>query len=164
MLLLLSRKWACPVVKLPFRLASPRLLAAPRARTAAMPTHAESYLEKHGLEAVIQQHLVAVLKERPEDPIEALANRLIAHAPKKEHNPLGDEELRKVEKPMVSAERAANAAVSFGLGASRLVGVITRTFGVGGERLPAPSTSTDRLKTARSDLCERERTRGRQRQ
>jgi hypothetical protein len=72
----------------------------------------KAYLEANGVEAAISEALQAVLRERPADPITALANLLIAHkgSSTKEDNPLGDEELRKVEKPVVSVERAVALA------------------------------------------------------
>ena len=63
---------------------------------------ATAYLSEHGIADAVHASLAAIIAERPTDPITALGEKLVAMSLAKQaaDSPLGDEELRKVEKPI----------------------------------------------------------------
>ena len=69
---------------------------------------ATAYLSEHGIADAVHASLAAIIAERPTDPITALGEKLVAMSLAKQaaDSPLGDEELRKVEKPIASQVRA----------------------------------------------------------
>ena len=69
---------------------------------------AEAYLKDHKVAEAISSSLAKIIAERPDQPIVALGDALIelSAAKEKAESPLGDEELRKIEKPIATQERA----------------------------------------------------------
>ena len=75
------------------------------------PTSNHAYLESTGISTVLAEAVAGILRERPADPIEALAERLKAHKHKSpSSSPLDDEEARKDEKPIIEHARAVELA------------------------------------------------------
>ena len=66
---------------------------------------AAEYLKTHGVDTALSSSLQKLLRDRPADPLTALGQMLVEIS-EKEGNPLNDEELRKIEKPIASQVRA----------------------------------------------------------
>ena len=85
--------------------------AATRDRFDLMSSTSSAHAEFHGLQSALAEALAFVVREQPDDPIDAIGRRLLARSSKTESSPLDDEEARKEEKPIVSGETAVTLAL-----------------------------------------------------
>ena len=89
------------------------------------PTSNHAYLESTGISTVLAEAVAGILRERPADPIEALAERLKAHKHKSpSSSPLDDEEARKDEKPIIEHARAVELRLGRSIRLSELLVVL----------------------------------------
>ena len=74
------------------------------------PTSHHAYLESTGISTVLAEAVAGILRERPADPIEALAERLKAHKHKSpSSSPLDDEEAKRT-RSRLSSTRAPSSS------------------------------------------------------
>jgi len=76
-----------------------------------MSSTSNAHAEFQGMQSALAEALAFVVREKPDDPIDAIGRRLLSRSSKAESSPLDDEEARKLEKPIVNGETAVALAL-----------------------------------------------------